>query len=87
MWGAGWLLPVIALVILLSGVLLGLLISLDPTAGSDAIWITTWVTLGLNLLWWLPAMLLSRLCRYINPGLLHENVQIAYAAQVPAQLP
>ena len=50
----------IALIILLSGMLFGFLISLDETVGSKAIWTATWITLGLNLLWWLPAMLLSR---------------------------
>ncbi len=49
----------VALITLASGVLLGFLLSLDPSIGADAFIITSLVTLGLDLLWWLPGMLLT----------------------------
>ncbi len=52
-------LTIVAALILLGGLLIGGLISLDPSVGSQAFAITAAVTLGANLLWWLPSMLLT----------------------------
>lgn len=48
-----------ALLILLSGILLSWLISLDRTVDWSEAMIAAYVTAGLDLLWWLPAILLS----------------------------
>ncbi len=49
---------IIAVLSLASGLLLGLLISLDPDVGSNGFSIAGMVTAGLVLLFWIPAMLL-----------------------------
>lgn len=48
-----------ALITLASGMLLGFLLSLDESIGPDVFRITSLVTLGLDLLWWIPGMLLT----------------------------
>ncbi len=52
-------LSLIALLVMLCGLLTGALITLDETVGGRALGITMIVTLIANLLWWVPAMLLS----------------------------
>ncbi len=53
-----WTFTLIAGVILLFGVGMGWLISLDAEIGGQALRVAFWITGGLNLLWWLPAMAL-----------------------------
>jgi membrane protein YdbS with pleckstrin-like domain len=53
-----WILSIIAVLILLCGVGMGWLISLDAAIGGQAIRVAFWITGGLDLLWWLPAMAL-----------------------------
>lgn len=53
-----WVMHIVALCILVSGLALGVLIALDPQAGMDGFWITLLVTVICNLLWWVPAVLL-----------------------------
>jgi membrane protein YdbS with pleckstrin-like domain len=54
----GWSITVVALSILACGALTGWLISFDRDTGARGGWIAFIVTVGLALLWWLPAMLL-----------------------------
>ena len=49
----------IALIVLLTGLVLGRLLSLDPKIGSQGFPITLLVTVILDLLWWVPAVLIS----------------------------
>lgn len=53
-----WILIIIAVLILLCGVGMGWLISLDSEIGGRAIRMALLITGGLDLLWWLPAMIL-----------------------------
>ena len=53
-----WEFSLIAVVILLFGVGIGWLISLDSEIGGQAIRMALLITGGLDLLWWLPAMIL-----------------------------
>lgn len=53
-----WVVHIIALCVLVSGLALGALITLEPQAGMDGFWITLLVTVICNLLWWVPAVLL-----------------------------
>ena len=52
------IIAILALGILLCGLLIGALITTDENAGVEAIWWSLGVTLGLNLLWGVPAVLL-----------------------------
>lgn len=74
-----WTCTLIALVILLCGVGMGWLISLSPEIGGEALRMAFWITGGLNLLWWLPAMVLVgpyyRSLRYE----IHEDEVIVHA--------
>lgn len=49
---------IVAVGIVLCGLLIGGLLSLDETIGVDAIWWTLGVTLGLNVLWGVPVIVL-----------------------------
>ena len=52
------IIAILALGILLCGLLIGALITTDEDRGVEAIWWSLGVTLGLNLLWGVPAVLL-----------------------------
>jgi uncharacterized membrane protein YdbT with pleckstrin-like domain len=54
-----WSMTLVALGILASGALMGGLLSLDRDIGARGGWITTLVMVGIALIWWLPAMLLT----------------------------
>ena len=51
---------ILALVILVSAMAFGGLIMLDSTVGMEGFWWASGIGAGLALLWWIPAMLLSR---------------------------
>ena len=50
---------IVAILVLAFGVLLGWLISLDEKAGAESFKITLIVTAALDLIWWIPGLLLS----------------------------
>lgn len=53
-----WIAHVTALVVLVCGVATGALVALDESVGFTAVTIAFLATLGSNLLWWVPTMLL-----------------------------
>ncbi|HNT73567.1 MAG TPA: PH domain-containing protein [Anaerolineae bacterium] len=52
-----WIAHITALLVLLCGALTGALITLDEAVGFEAVTIAFLITLGCNLLWWVPTML------------------------------
>ena len=51
---------IVAVVIMLFGLFIGGLVSLDEEVGAEAIWWTLGVTMGVNVLWGVPALILMK---------------------------
>jgi len=49
----------LALTILLSGLLIGWIVSLDPEMDSNVVWLITGIVAASDVAWWLPALVLA----------------------------